>query len=299
MRLATRHPLRTLQRVLQCRVARVLGLVLALLVAGLNVEHLPRLHLTPVLLALLPWTVGKYVLCPLRWHGISASGQNRRWHLRVYAESELLGLLTPGHAGADLWRAHQLHRHGLDRPAAFADVGLDRLIGSVGLAFFVVLAGASLPLPLLLAAVGLGAGVLGGALLVRRLRPGLLAQRPMPRPRPLVHGLVLSLGYQLTILGLLLGGLAATGHTLPPLELLGVFGASQVAGIVPGVHGAGPKEGALVAGMVALGVPWSSALGAVSIVALSAWGPALLLGGGCLLLRRLVRTWHTPVLVAA
>ena len=277
------------QRVLHARTTRVVGLVLALLVAGLNVEHLPRLQIQPVLVGLLPWVVGKYVLCPLRWHGISASGQDRRWHLRVYAESELLGLLTPGHAGADLWRAHQLRLQGLDRPSAFADVALDRLIGSIGLVCFVVLAGASLPPLLLLAAVGLALAVLIVALLIRRHRPALLAQRPMPRPRPLLHGLVLSLGYQLTILGLLLGGLGATGHTLPPLALLGVFGASQVAGIVPGVHGAGPKEGALVAGLVALGVPWSSALGAVSIVALSAWAPALLLGGGCLLLRHLAR----------
>jgi len=169
----------------------------------------------------------------------------------------------------------------------------------VGLAFFVVLAGASLPAPLLATAVGLALTVLVAALLVRRHRPGLLASRPLPRPRPLLQGLALSLGYQLTILGLLLGGLAATGHTLPPLALLGVFGASQVAGIVPGVHGAGPKEGALVAGMVALGVPWASALGAVSIVALSAWAPTLLLGGGCLLLRRLMRGWQAPAATRA
>jgi hypothetical protein len=52
------------------------------------------------------------------------------------------------------------------------------------------------------------------------------------------------------------------------------------------VHGAGPKEGALVAGITALGVPFTSAIGAVSIVAVSAWLPALLLGGGCLLLQR-------------
>ncbi len=123
--------------------------------------------------------------------------------------------------------------------------------------------------------------------------------RPLPRPRHLAHGLLLSVGYQLTILGLLLGGLAATGHTVAPLALLGVFGASQIAGIVPGVHGAGPKEGALVAGLVALGVPLGSALGAVSVVAVVAWGPALLLGGGCLLIRRLRGHWpELPVRMA-
>jgi hypothetical protein len=104
--------------------------------------------------------------------------------------------------------------------------------------------------------------------------------------KALVHGFLLSLGYQLTVMCLLLGGLAATGHTVAPLALLGVFGASQVAGIVPGVHGAGPREGALVAGLVALGVPFRDALGAVSITAVVAWGPALLLGGTCLLAGR-------------
>ena len=280
------------RRIVSSRWARITALVLAGIVAFLNVERLPALDVEPVLLGLLPWVVGKYVLCPLRWHGISASGKRRRWHLRVYAESELLGLLTPGHAGADLWRAHQLHVIGLDRPTAYADVALDRLIGAVGLALFVVIAGAALPPQVLLAALGIAAVVLLGALVLRRHRPQLLPSRPKVPPRRLAHGLALSMAYQLTILGLLLGGLAATGHTVDPLALLGVFGASQVAGIVPGVHGAGPKEGALVAGLVALGVPFGSALGAVSIVAVSAWGPALLLGGGCLLVRRLRGQWQ-------
>ena len=275
------------RRGLHARSTRVVALVTACTVAFLNLERLPRLDLEPVLFGLLPWVLGKYVLCPLRWHGLSASGRSRRWHLRVYAESELMGLLTPGHSGADLWRAHSLHRIGLDRPTALADVALDRLVGAVGLAIFVVLAGAALPPDALVAALALAAVVLAGALLLRRHRPGLLPQRPPVPKHRLAHGLALSMAYQLTILGMLLGGLAATGHTVPPLALLGVFGASQVAGILPGVHGAGPKEGALVAGLVALGVPFGSALGAVSIVAVAAWGPALLLGGGCLLLRRL------------
>ena len=279
------------RRALHARSTRVLALVLAGVVAYVTTERLPSVDLTPVVLGMLPWVVGKYVLCPLRWHGISASGRDRRWHLRVYAESELMGLLTPGHAGADLWRAHQLHRIGLDRPTAYADVALDRLVGAVGLAVFVVLAGAALPPQVLLAALGLAGAVLAGALLLRRHRPHLLPDRPRVPTHRLAHGLVLSLAYQLTIMGLLLGGLAATGHTVAPLALLGVFGASQVAGILPGVHGAGPKEGALVAGLVTLGVPFGSALGAVSIVAVSAWGPALLLGGGCLLVRRLRGQW--------
>lgn len=53
------------------------------------------------------------------------------------------------------------------------------------------------------------------------------------------------------------------------------------------MHGAGPEEGALVAGSVGLGVPFSSALGAVAVLTFSARGPALVLGIGLLLLRRL------------
>ena len=267
-------------------VVRVVAVVLAATVALVNLNHLPRIDVEPVLYGLLPWVVGKYVLCPLRWHGISASGQSRRWHLRAYAEGELLGLLTPGHAGADLWRAHRLRQVGLDRPSAFADVALDRLLGAIGLTVFVVLAGTALPARVMCAAVAIAALVLIAALVVRRRRPGLLAHRPRPPARKLVQGLALSICYQLSIMGLLLGGLSATGHTVAPLTLLGVFGASQAAGIVPGVQGAGPKEGALVAGLVALGIPFRSALGAVSLVSIAAWAPALLLGGGCLLLRR-------------
>jgi hypothetical protein len=279
------------------RSARIVAIVVALTVAAFNLGRLPRISLLPVLLGLLPWVVGKYVLCPLRWHAISASGKSRRWHLRVYAESELLGMLTPAHSGADLWRAHQLHAVGLDRPAAYADVALDRLIGAVALAMFVVLAGAALPFQVMLAAVGIAVVVLVVALVVRRHRPGLFAGRPRPPLRKVLTGLVLSLGYQLTVMGLLLGGLAATGHTVPPLALLGIFGASQIAGIIPGVSGAGPREGALVAGLVALGVPLRSALGAVSVTSVIAWLPALLLGGSMLLVRRLAHR-RTPLLVA-
>jgi hypothetical protein len=269
---------------------RVLAIVIALGVAAFNTQRLPSLTLLPVLLGLLPWVVGKYVLCPLRWHAISAGGQSRRWHLRVYAESELLGMLSPAHAGADLWRVHKLHATAkMDRPSAFAEVGLDRLIGAVALAAFVLLAGATLPLQVVLAAIGIAAVVMTVAFVVRRHRPNLFAGRPRPPKGALLHGFVLSLGYQLSIMCMLLGGLAATGHSVAPLALLGVFGASQVAGIIPGVQGAGPREGALVAGLVSLGVPFRDALGAVSITAVAAWLPALLIGGGCLLAGRVAR----------
>lgn len=289
---STRHdPATTLRsrlaRAAGSRSAKVGAVLVALTVAVVDLRSVPRLDLEPIVYGLLPWVVGKYVLCPLRWHGISAGGRSRRWHLRVYAESELLGLVTPAHAGADLWRVRQLHHVGLDRPTAVADVALDRLLGAVGLTAFVLLAGTALPARVVLAALGLAAGVLALALVVERRRPSLIPRRSLPPARRLGHGLLLSLGYQCTIMGLLYGGVAATGHAVDPLALLGVFGVSQAAGIVPGVNGAGPREGALVAGLVSLGLPLGAAVGAVSLVALSAWAPALVLGGSCLLVRRL------------
>jgi hypothetical protein len=173
------------------------------------------------------------------------------------------------------------------RGCAVAEVALDRLIGAVGLTAFVLLAGASLPPRLLLAAVAIAAAVLLTAWVVRHRRPDLFAARPLPPLRVVVRGVALSLGYQLTIVGLLTGTVAAMGDHPSPLALLGVFGASQVAGIIPGVNGASPSDGALVVGLAALGVPWHAALGAVALTALLAWLPALLLGGSSLLARRL------------
>ena len=263
------------------------AVTLAVVVSLWSVDRVPHTSWQLTLLGLIPWVIGKYMLCPLRWHALSVSGRSRRWHLRVYAESELLGLVSPAHLGADLWRMHKLQRVGLARPAALAEVGLDRLVGAIGLTVFVVIAGAALPTNLLLATLGLTAAALLVALAIHRLRPGLFAGRPLPRPRVLVKGVLLSMAYQLTIMGLLLGNLAAMGQHVSPLALLGVFGASQVAGILPGVHGAGPREGALVVGIASLGVTWPAALGAVALAALLAWLPALVLGGVSLLQQRL------------
>ncbi|MGZ4633511.1 MAG: hypothetical protein ACXV2G_12695, partial [Actinomycetes bacterium] len=85
----------------------------------------------------------------------------------------------------------------------------------------------------------------------------------------------------------LMGTVAAMGEQLQPLALLGVFGASQVAGIVPGVNGASPREGALVVGLASLGVSWSAAVGAVALMAVLAWAPAVLLGGGSFAVHRI------------
>ena len=265
------------------------GVLVAVVVSVWSMHRVPHASWQPALLGLVPWVVGKYLLCPLRWHALSCSGRNRRWHLRVYAESELLGLVSPGHLGADLWRMHLLQKVGMNRPSALAEVALDRLIGALGLTVFVIASGAALPIRVVAAAVGLTAGVLIVLRVVRRFRPGIFAGRPMP-PLPVVlRGVAISIAYQLTIMGMLIGTVAAMGEVVHPLALLGVFGASQVAGILPGINGASPREGALVVGLASVGVTWQAALGAVALTALLAWIPALLIGGAAFLVRRLQR----------
>ena len=264
--------------------AAVVAVVVAIAVPALTLPSLPRLAWLPVALGLAPWLVGKYVLCPLRWHALSESGRSRRWHIRAYAEAELCGLLTPGHVGADAWRVRRLTRTGLTAPDAVAEAGLDRLVGAIGLAAFVGFSATALPTRMLLVSVGVALTALAVAALVGRRHPHLVPRRALPRPRALAYGVLLSAGYQLSICLLLLGTIKATGNTLGPLALLGAFGASQLAGAVPGPHGASPRDGALVVALAGLGLPWQAALGAVALKATLAWLPALLLGGVSLLL---------------
>jgi hypothetical protein len=264
----------------------------SVVVPAVTLPRLPQVALWPVLLGLAPWVIGKYLFCALRWRVLTDAGLSRRWHLRAYAEAELLGLLTPGHVGADVWRIHRLGGRGLKRSDAVASVGLDRFVGAIGLIVCVGFAGAALPLRMLLIVLGVGLGVVLGALVLVRVRPDLMPSRGFPRPRQLAHALVLSTGYQLTIAGLLLGTVAATGHALSPLAVLGAFGASQLAGAVPGPNGASPRDAALVVALAALGIPWGAAAGAVALKAAVAWLPALALGGGSLLLTRRARRAH-------
>lgn len=278
--------LHRLRDLVHSRTALVAGVAVSLLVPLLTLPRLPDFTLWPVLLGLLPWVVGKYLLCPLRWRAVTGAGLSRAWHLRAYAESELLGLMTPGHVGADVWRVHRLSRTGMRRPDAVMSVGLDRVVGALGLSAFVVFAGTALPLDMLAVALGFGLVVVAGSLVVRRLRPDLMPQRPLPPPHRLGHGLLLSVGYQLTIACLLWGTVFATGHSLSPLALLAAFGASQLAAVIPGPNGASPRDGALVVALAALGVPWVAAAAAVTIKASAAWLPALALGGVSLLVTR-------------
>jgi glycosyltransferase 2 family protein len=271
---------------LHSRPVLIIGIAVSLLVPALTLPRLPHVAMLPVLLGLLPWTVGKYLLCPLRWRVLTNAGLSRRWHLRAYAESELLGLVTPGHVGADLWRMHRLTRSGLQRGDAVMSVGADRLVGAIGLAVFVGFAGTTLPTRAVLGALGLGLVAVVAALVVRRVRPEWLPSKPLPRPRQLAHALLLSAGYQVSIAALLLGTVAATGNSVSPLALMGAFGASQLAGAVPGPNGASPRDAALVVALVAIGVPWMAATAAVTLKAAVAWAPALVLGGVSLPLTR-------------
>jgi glycosyltransferase 2 family protein len=280
----------SMREVLHSRTVLVLGVAVSLLVPVVTLPRLPHVTLLPVILGLIPWVVGKYLLCPLRWRVVTGAGLSRVWHLRAYAESELLGLFTPGHVGADLWRMQRLTRAGLGRGDALLSVGLDRVVGAIGLAVFVVFAGTTLPGRMVVVALGVGVLAVAAALAVHRWRPELLPSRPLPRPRHLAHALVLSAAYQLTTAALLLGTVAATGYAVSPLAALGAFGASQLAGAVPGPHGASPRDGALVVALVAQGVPWTAAIAAVALKAALAWLPALALGGVSLVLtRRAVR----------
>jgi hypothetical protein len=266
------------------RSAALLGTVA---VSVWSLGRIPSASPAPVLLALLPWIVGKYLLCPLRWHALSTSGRGRWWHVRAYAESELLGLASPAHAGADLWRIHRLRRTGMNRGPAVAEVALDRLVGALGLAIGVALAGITLPPRVLLVLVAVCAVAVAAALVLRARRPDLLRQRPLPRVRVLGLGLGLSVTYQATTAGLLFGAVSAVGEPVDPFHLIAVFGASQIAGVVPGVAGASPREGALVVGLTTLGVSWAAALAAVALTAVVAWLPATLFGGGSFVAGRL------------
>jgi len=293
----TMRPRAVLHRIIHSRIALVLGVAVSIIVPALTLPGLPRFSPWPLLLGLAPWVIGKYLLCPLRWRVLTDAGLTRRWHVRAYAESELLGLLTPGHVGADLWRMHRLTRSGLGRGDAVISVGTDRFVGAVGLAVFVAFAGAALPVRLLLVALGVGALLVAVVLVLRRVRPEWLPTRPLPGPRQLAHGLALSAGYQLSIAALLLGAVAATGSSISPLAVLGAFGASQLAGALPGPHGASPRDLALVGALATLGVPWAAAAAAVALKAAVAWLPALALGGLSLLVTRRALAAQRPAAV--
>ena len=125
-----------IRAVLRSKAVLGLGVVVAVAVPALTLPRLPQVSIWPVVLGLLPWVAAKYLLYPLRWRALTDAGLSRWWHVRASAEAELLGLFTPGNIGADVWRVRRLTHRGLARGDAITSVGMDRLVGAIGLAVF-------------------------------------------------------------------------------------------------------------------------------------------------------------------
>ena len=91
--------------------------VLGIAAAVVTWLRLPHMRLEPALVGLACWTVGNYLICPLRWQSVSTRGRSLAWYARIFAEGELLGMLTPQHAGADLCPGREPRARGGKRPA--------------------------------------------------------------------------------------------------------------------------------------------------------------------------------------
>lgn len=279
----------------RARKRRWLWLVVRLVpLAGIAVaigtwSRLPHMRVEPALVGLACWTVGNYVVCPMRWQSVSSRGRSLAWYARIYAEGELLGMLTPQHAGADLWRIRQLVAAGGDKPGAVIEVAADRLAGGAMILVIAVVAGMTLPLQWLPIAGGFVAIVAAAVYLARRWWRPRIENVQRPRGWAFVRGALISALYQLGYVGFVLGLVQAVGHQTNPLGALSVVGLSQAASLLPGVHGAGPKEGAMTGGLVALGLPLTAAVSAVALGAALAWVPAVAVGGSGLAVRGLRR----------
>ena len=248
-------------------------------------SHLPHMRMEPALVGLACWTVGNYLICPLRWQSVSTRGRSLAWYARIYAEGELLGMLTPQHAGADLWRIRQLMHAGADKGGAVVEVAADRLAGGVMILVLGLLAGMVVPQqwwPIVGGAVALAALAIWAT---RRIWRPRIAEMQRPKGCAFARSAAISALYQLGYLGFVLGLVNAVGHHVDPLGTASVLGLSQAASLLPGVHGAGPKEGAMTGGLVALGLPLTAAVSAVALGAALAWVPAIVVGGGGLAAR--------------
>ena len=58
---------RRIERAMSSRAMLAIAVVVAVAVPALTMPRLPHVSPWPALLGLVPWIVGKYVLCPLRW----------------------------------------------------------------------------------------------------------------------------------------------------------------------------------------------------------------------------------------
>lgn len=270
---------------LTSRTALALGVLATLVIPVATLPQLPRVDLAPALAGLGVWTIGKYLLCAVRWQVLAGGRLSWWWHARVNAESEIFGLVTPGHVGGDVWRARRLARESGSAADAAASVAAERVLAAGAVATITVVVGAGLPvhtlvpLGVLLLLAGTALGVVAVA------RPGTFPMPTLPGPRALVTALALGIAYELTIVAGVYGAVLATGHQPSFLAVLTAFFLSQPAGVVPGMHGASPRDAALVVALAALGIPLVAATGAVALKGLLVWLPALALGGTSLLAR--------------
>jgi uncharacterized membrane protein YbhN (UPF0104 family) len=252
-------------------------------------SHLPHMRLEPALVGLACWTVGNYLFCPLRWRAVSTRGKSLKWYARVYAEGELLGMLTPQHAGADLWRIRQLVAGGAEKGSAVVEVAADRLAGGVMIVALGIVAGMAIPAKWWPVAGAVLAIMAGATYLTRRWWHPRVKDVQRPKGWAFVRAAAISALYQLGYIGFVLGLVSAVGHHVSLVGTASVLGVSQAASLLPGVHGAGPREGAMTGGLVALGLPLAAAVSVVALGAALAWLPALVVGGGGLAARSLAR----------
>lgn len=277
------------------RALRWTGRALPLLGIAGGVASLRELHtvvVLPAVLGVLAWTLGNYVASVLRWRSVSGRDLPLRWYARVFAEGELLGLLTPQHAGALYWRARQLRRAGADGPSTAAELTADRLCCGITVVAALLVGGTALPAAVRLAAAGVVVALAVAVAATARLwRPRL----PSLQPRRAARWVGYSLLFQAAYVAFALDAVAAVGLALPAGSVVGLLAAAQVASLLPGVHGAGPKEGVLAGGLVALGAPHGQALAVVGLLVGLVWVPALLLGGAGLAGRWLRRRGRSPV----
>jgi len=275
---------------------------LPLLGIAAGVEAVRQVHavaMVPLLVGITAWTLANYLVNVLRWRSVSGRQLPLRWYARVFAEAELLGLLTPQHAGALWWRARQLRHTGADRAGIVAELTADRLCSAVTVVAALLIGGAALPGEARLAAFGVVVALAGALTLTRRRWRHRL---PTLEPRRAARWVGYSLLFQAGYVAFVIDAVAAVGVAVPAGSLLGVLAAAQVASVLPGVHGAGPREGVLAGGLVALGASHGAALAVVGLLVGLVWVPALLLGGGGLLARgigALARRRPAPGLRAA
>lgn len=255
--------------------AGILGLIA-------SIHELRSFKVLPAVFGVLAWTFGNYVASTLRWRSVSGRGFGFGWYARVFAEGELLGLLTPQHAGALYWRARQLRRAGADCAGTTAELTADRLCTSVTVTGALFVGGSALPIVMQLAGYGVVLIVIAGLFATRgRWQHRLPTLSPLRLLRWVGYSVLFQIAYVVFVISII----HAVNVSVPMTSTVGLLAVAQVASILPGVHGAGPKEGVLGGGLVAMGASHAAAFAAVGLLVSLVWIPALLLGGGGLSVR--------------